>query len=197
MDLNKFEKYAGLIFDCDGTLTDSMPLHYQTWRSVMSDHGVEFTEKRFYELAGVPAEKVAKTVGEENGVPLDNVQIAQSREIEFEKRCSEVVGIEPVIAVARHFRLQKPMAVASGSIRRSVEAQLTALGIVSWFQAIVTAEDTELHKPNPDVFLEAARRLKVDATQCCVFEDSDLGLEAASRAGMDAVDIRVWVGKSN
>ncbi len=191
MQPEAFENYSALIFDCDGTLTDSMPLHYQTWQIVMQQQGIEFTEKRFYELAGVPAEKVAKTVGDENGVELDCAKISHNREIEFEKLCDRVVGIEPVISIARHFHRQKPLAVASGSVRRSVHTQLTSLGIIDWFDAIVTAEDTVLHKPNPDVFLEAARRLNIDPTQCCVFEDSDLGLEAAKRAGMNAIDIRI------
>ena len=82
------------------------------------------------------------------------------------------------------------MAVASGSVRESVERQLKTLGIRSWFDAVVTAEDTKRHKPHPDVFLEAARQLDISPHLCRVYEDSDLGIEAAKRAEMAWVDVR-------
>jgi HAD superfamily hydrolase (TIGR01509 family) len=84
------------------------------------------------------------------------------------------------------------MAVASGGIRPVILAQLARLQCLDWFDAIVTAEDTERHKPDPDVFLEAARRLGVPPQFCRVYEDSDLGVEAAQRAGMQWIDVRKW-----
>jgi HAD superfamily hydrolase (TIGR01509 family) len=71
-----------------------------------------------------------------------------------------------------------------------VERTLRQIGLLDWFPVIVTAEDTLRHKPEPDVFLEAARRLGVDAGSCAVYEDTDLGLEAARRAGMLGIDVR-------
>jgi HAD superfamily hydrolase (TIGR01509 family) len=82
------------------------------------------------------------------------------------------------------------MAVASGGQRRMVEKTLSQIGVLDWFPVVVTAEDTRRHKPEPDVFLEAARRLGVEPATCTVYEDTDLGLEAARRAGMRSVDVR-------
>jgi len=101
------------------------------------------------------------------------------------------VPIEKVVAVAREARGTRPMAVASGGYRRVVERTLRHIGILDWFGVLVAAEDTSRHKPEPDVFLEAARRLGVAPGACTVYEDTDLGIEAARRAGMRWVDVRV------
>ena len=83
-----------------------------------------------------------------------------------------------------------PMAVASGGTRRLVHEQLRQVSIFDWFDTIVTCEDTDRHKPDPDVFLEAADRLKVLPKDCCVYEDGEPGIEAARRAGMTCIDVR-------
>ncbi len=183
-------EFEAVIFDCDGTLTDSMPTHFLTWKKVMADAGGEFPEHRFYELAGVPADKVAKIIAAENGIEIDVHAVVEQRELEFDKLAGQVKPFREVIELADQFRSRVPIAVGSGSIRRSVEAQLRGLGILDWFSAVVCAEDTERHKPEPDVFLEAARRMDVAPERCCVYEDGDLGIEAAHRAGMQVVDVR-------
>jgi HAD superfamily hydrolase (TIGR01509 family) len=104
-----------------------------------------------------------------------------------------VQPIQTVIELARSHRSEGPLAIASGSVRRLVTRTLEALGIADWFAAIVAAEDTVRHKPEPDVFLEAARRIGADPAHCIVYEDTDIGLEAARRAGMTAVDVRPLV----
>jgi beta-phosphoglucomutase-like phosphatase (HAD superfamily) len=98
-----------------------------------------------------------------------------------------------VLALARRHRSEGPLAIASGGVRRIVMRTLTALGIADWFAAVVAAEDTTRHKPEPDVFLEAARRLDADPARCTVYEDTDIGLEAARRAGMRGVDVRILI----
>lgn len=178
-----------LIFDCDGTLTDSMPIHFVAWQQVMESVDVEFTEKRFYELAGMPGDKVIDAIANH----LDSatrIRLLQEREELFFASLDQVKPVDAVVQIAREHHKQMPMAVASGSIKASVEKQLETIGVSEWFQAVVAAEDTKLHKPEPDVFLEAARRLKVPAANCRVYEDSDLGIEAAERAGMQWVDVR-------
>ena len=95
-----------------------------------------------------------------------------------------------MIEVADRLRGKKPIAVASGGFRDIIRKQLTHVGIVDWFDVIVSAEDTAKHKPEPDVFLETAKRLGVHPEDCLVFEDADLGVEAARRAGMAWIDVR-------
>jgi beta-phosphoglucomutase-like phosphatase (HAD superfamily) len=182
-----------LIFDCDGTLVDSMPVHYQAWAKTMARHGIDFTEKRFYELAGWPADKIATQLSLENRLPLDAPAVAQEKDREFLQQIHRVRPNEPVIAIARRYRGVKPMAVGSGTIREIVEKELAALGILDWFGAIVCAEDVARHKPEPDVFLAAAQRLGVPPGDCVVYEDGDPGLEAARRAGMKCVDVRTML----
>ena len=117
--------------------------------------------------------------------------VAKQKEDHFHSLIETVQPLDSVVAVAESFRGQKPMAVASGSDLQAVNRQLTHLGIIDWFDALVTAEHTERHKPHPDVFLLAAERLGVQPDRCVVFEDSPLGFQAADAASMDWVDVRV------
>jgi beta-phosphoglucomutase-like phosphatase (HAD superfamily) len=188
--MNLPERYAGLIFDCDGTLTDSMPLHYAAWVEALTRHGLTFPEPRFYAMGGVPTGKIIEMLSAEQGVPVDVVAVGIEKEELFLTKLSQVVANEPVCQVARNYRGKLPMAVASGGARDIVRDQLVTIGMEDCFDAIVGAEDTALHKPNPDVFLEAANRIGVPPETCLVFEDTDIGIEAACRAGMDYVDVR-------
>lgn len=151
---------------------------------------VEFTEKRFYELGGMPGDKVLTEITGNSLDPERRIRLLEEREELFYANIDQVQPIEAVVQIAREHKETHKIAVASGSIRASVDRQLRSIGVFDWFGAVVTAEDTERHKPEPDVFLEAARRLGVRAEACRVYEDSDLGIEAARRAGMDCVDVR-------
>jgi len=185
---------SALIFDCDGTLTNSMPVHYVCWRQTMARHGIEFDEQRFYALGGVPSDKIVALLAAEAGLTLDAAAIADEKEQAFLDTLHLLEPIAAVVEIARLHRGQKKMAVASGGFRSIVERQLAQIGVSDWFDTIVTAEDTARHKPEPDVFLEAARRLGVAPQHCEVYEDSDLGIEAARRAGMQWVDVRKYHG---
>jgi HAD superfamily hydrolase (TIGR01509 family) len=188
------------IFDLDGTLADTMPVHYGVWRVFAERYGLIFPEERFYALGGVPTSRIAAMLIQEAGLTLDPVALALEKEQAYVdglfSGALTVQPIEPVIAIARARRVEGPMAIASGSSRRLVTHTLGTLGITDWFGAVVTAEDTKLHKPEPDVFLEAARRLGVAPACCTVYEDTDLGLEAARRAGMAAIDVRNVIKQS-
>ena len=184
----------GLIFDSDGTLIDTMPLHYLAWQETVQAVGSHFPEKLFYELAGVPSDKIAEILNEKFGYRLDPQQTAVEKERLFlESYLPKAKPIEPVVAIAKANKGQLPMAVATGGIPLVVQSALKVIGLENFFDAIVTSEDVANGKPAPDTFLEAARRLKVDPNACMVFEDSDLGLEAATRAGMAGIDIRPWI----
>lgn len=181
---------AGLIFDCDGTLADTMPLHFLAWQSTLNRYGIEFSEDRFYSMAGQPTVFITQTLMREQSVSGDAEAIADEKERAFVDLLPQVQPIEPIVQIARHFRPTRRMGVGSGSCLDTVLQVLHHIGLEDFFDAVVAAEDVAGHKPEPDVFLEVARRLQVDADQCRVYEDADLGLEAASRAGMSSFDIR-------
>jgi len=180
----------GLIFDCDGTLADTMPAHFRAWTTTMDRFRLSFTEQRFYELGGVPSFRIIELLSREQGIAVDPMVVARAKELAFLEFVDAVQPVATVVEIARQHRGQVPMAVASGGLRNVVQRILLTLGIRDWFDAVVTAEDTERHKPEPDVFLEAARRLGVPPESCVVYEDTDIGLEAARRAGMRGIDVR-------
>ncbi len=179
-----------LIFDCDGTLADTMPAHYLAWLEILRPHGVPFPEDRFYSMGGMPTGKILETLFAEVGKVPDVEGLTRQKEQAFIAKAGDIRPVEKVVAIARRARGRTPMAVASGGHRHMVELTLRQIGILDWFSVIIAAEDTVRHKPEPDVFLEAARRLGVAPDRCTVYEDTDLGIEAARRAGMHWVDVR-------
>jgi beta-phosphoglucomutase family hydrolase len=184
---------AGLIFDCDGTLADTMPAHYKAWTSMLDRYGIPFPEERFYAMGGMPTARIIRVLATEVGVVVEDVdRMVHEKESAFLANLHAIRPLELVVAVAAEHRGRLPLAVASGGYRDTITRTLDQLGIRDWFGALVAAEDTPRHKPEPDVFLEAARRLGVSAAACVVFEDTDIGLEAARRAGMAGVDVRTW-----
>ena len=185
----------GLIFDCDGTLADTMPLHWRAWRTITERHGLLLTEDRFYSLGGVPSRDILKMLSIEQGVPIDHLALAREKEAAYLPLIAQVEPISPVVAVAREHYGKIPLAVASGGTIRPIEQVLTHLGIRQIFTTIVTSEDVINQKPAPDIFLEAARRIGVAPRHCRAYEDTDLGIQAIRAAGMEAVDVRELRGK--
>lgn len=184
-----------LIFDCDGTLADTMPVHYRCWVAMLAEHGLELSPPQFYAMAGMTSVASIERLAAEQGVPLapgQAVDMAVDKEHRYLACLDEVRPIPEVLAIATAYRGVLPLGVGSGGERWVLERTLRTIGVWDWMDAVVGADDTERHKPNPDVFLEAARRLGVAPEACVVFEDADLGLEAGRRAGMDVVDIRPW-----
>jgi HAD superfamily hydrolase (TIGR01509 family) len=180
-----------LIFDCDGTLADTMPQHWRAWQEVTARHGIHFPEDRFYSLGGVPTRDIVRMLATEQARPdIDPLVFAKEKEEAYFQLFEHIGPVEEVVAIAREHRGKLPMAVASGGSRHAITKVLTHLRIVDWFGAIVTNEDVVNQKPAPDIFLEAARRLGVDPRSCRGYEDTDLGMTSIRSAGMDAVDIR-------
>ena len=180
----------GLIFDCDGTLADTMPFHWKAWQSVLQRHRLQLPEERFYALGGVPSRDILKMLGQEQGIDLDHHAVAKEKEEAYLPFISQVEPIRLVVRIAQENFGKVPLAVASGGSRTVIDQVLRHLGIRSLFQALVTNEDVARQKPAPDIFLEAARRIGVPPARCRAYEDTDLGLEAIRAAGMEAVDVR-------
>jgi beta-phosphoglucomutase-like phosphatase (HAD superfamily) len=185
-----------IIFDCDGTLADTMPLHWHAWQVVAIRHRFTFTKERFYSLGGIPSRDILKVLSAEQALPLDPLSVAREKEAEYLSLIAQVEPIHLVVDVARENFGKIPMAVASGGTKRSIGTVLDHLAIRHLFQEVVTSEDVVHQKPAPDIFLEAARRLGVPPQFCRAYEDTDLGMRAIRAAGMEAVDAReLLVGK--
>jgi beta-phosphoglucomutase family hydrolase len=179
-----------LIFDCDGTLADTMPLHWKAWNEVATRYGLDFPEKRFYELGGVPSRDIFKMLSLEQNRPLDPLAASKEKEAAYMPHLAQIRAVEPVAKIVRENAGKLPMAVASGGIQLHINEVLEHIGLRQYFQAVVTSEDVKRQKPAPDIFLEAARRLGVPPQYCRAYEDTDLGLQAIRAAGMEAVDVR-------
>lgn len=179
--------FAAYIFDCDGTLADTMPLHYRAWCTALREHECDFPEALFYELGGVPTDRIVEILNERHGHSLPVKKTAAFKDELFKQLIPQTLPIEPVVELVRQFHGVKPLAVASGGTREIVTKILGALGILDKFQAVVTSEDCRRGKPAPDPFLEAARRLGVMPEQCLVFEDTSAGITAAKAAKMQWV----------
>jgi HAD superfamily hydrolase (TIGR01509 family) len=167
-----------------------MPPHFEAWRDTVARYGLVLTEDHFYSLGGWPTLEVARLLVKEQGSTADPHQIAREKEAAFELRLPEVKPIEPVVKVVREYQGRLPIAVATGAIRPMLNEILRHIGLTGCFDALVSSEEVTHHKPAQDIFLEAARRLKVDPRGCVVYEDTDPGVEAARRAGMACVDVR-------
>ncbi len=186
----------GIIFDCDGTLADTMPLHWRAWQAITSRHQIHFPQDRFYSLGGVPSRDILKLLCTEQGLAIDYFAVAREKEAAYLPLIAQVEPINAVVGVARENFGKVPLAVASGGTHRVIEQVLGHLGIRNLFQAIVTSEDVVHQKPAPDIFLEAARRIGVEPKFCRAYEDTDLGLKAIRAAGMQAVDVRTLLASA-
>ena len=180
----------GLIFDCDGTLADTMPLHWRAWNAVTAKHKLHFPEERFYAMGGVPSRDILKLLREEQGLDIDPLALAHEKEQEYLRIMHELTPIHEIVEIARAHHGKIPMAVASGGVQPIICSVLEKLEICHFFDAVVTSEMVKNQKPAPDIFLEAARRIGVEPRCCRAYEDTDLGLTAIRAAGMEAVDVR-------
>jgi len=180
----------GLIFDCDGTLADTMPLHWRAWQMITQRHRLHFPEDRFYSLGGVPSRDILKMLAEEQGRSLDHIAIAHEKEEAYLPLMAQVEPIHAVVEIAKVHHGRIPMGVASGGTQKIIGQVLEHLKIRHLFNAVVTSEMVKNQKPAPDIFLEAARRIGVEPQSCRAYEDTDLGLQAIRAAGMEAVDVR-------
>jgi len=179
--------FDAYIFDCDGTLADTMGLHYEAWQIVLEPHGADLPEDLYYGWGGRPTRQIVEALNERQGLLMDPDAIITLKEGLYHALLPKVKPIESVVSFARSLHGKKPMAVASGGGRMSVHATLNSLGLLRLFDTVVTSEDYKRGKPFPDPYLEAARRLGVDPAGCLVFEDTEIGRESAMAAGMECV----------
>ena len=182
----------GLIFDCDGTLVDTMPLHFLAWVKALDKVGLHFPEERFYSFAGAPTRTIIEIISKEQGIPVDAQAIAVDKEHIYVESLEKLEPIHSVIEIARREKGKRKLAVASGGWKRVVKQSLTVVGIEDLFDAIVGADDVIHGKPAPDVFLKAAELIGIPPENCLVYEDGDMGIVAAKAANMPVIDVRPW-----
>jgi HAD superfamily hydrolase (TIGR01509 family) len=184
--------YGGYIFDCDGTLADSMVVHYKAWLAALQAHGAtfDFSWELFTSRAGMTLPNTVRELNVQFGVALDPEAVTSSQRAEYERFLPTVQPIAEVVELALRVAATRPVSVASGGERKVVQRTLELIGLGQTFPVLVTAEDVIHGKPAPDMFLLAAERMGVPPTECVVFEDSVLGLEAARRAKMTSVLVR-------
>ena len=186
-------EFAGYIFDLDGTLVDTMPLHYRAWDAAMRKVGLNapLDEELFYSLGGVPTRRVAELIAAHYNLKIDAHAVFDHKEALFVELQKDAKLIEPVVEIARRMSLTHPVSIASGGPRVIVRGMLELTGLASLFdyQRVITPEDVEHGKPAPDMFLLAAKRMGVPPQQCLVFEDAEPGMRAAEAAGMKWVRV--------
>jgi beta-phosphoglucomutase family hydrolase len=183
--------FAGYIFDLDGTLIDTMPLHYRAWDQAMRRAGLPhpLDEELFYSLGGVHTRRVATLIAEHYRLTVDAHAVFEHKESLFGELQADAQVIGPTVAFARRVAATHPVAVASGGPRAVVQRSLELSGLAALFPVVVTADDVEHGKPAPDMFLLAAARMGVPPARCLVFEDAVPGMQAAEAAGMRYVRV--------
>lgn len=182
--------YQAFLFDCDGTIADSMPLHYVAWSRALGEWKCLFDETLFYAWAGKPPAEIIRLLNRRDGLSMPVMEVAERKEELYYELLPE---LKPVAEVLEHIDANEgriPYAVVSGSKRDSVVASLATLGLLDKFEALVCEGDYRNSKPHPEPFLLAATRLGVAPDRCLVFEDSDLGIQAATAAGMASVKVQ-------
>jgi HAD superfamily hydrolase (TIGR01509 family) len=182
-----------LIFDCDGTLVDSIPLHIEAWKETFAAHGRSFPHKFIEKHNGMSAIEIIRHYNQVHNDDLNVMRFAEEKESRLKEKLPLVKPIIPVADVVNRYKGILPMVICSGSYLENVKIAISVIGFENFFDFIITADDGLRLKPFPDMFLEAARRLDVKPEECQVFEDCDLGIVTANNAGMVATDIRLFV----
>jgi HAD superfamily hydrolase (TIGR01509 family) len=181
--------FKAYLFDCDGTIADSMPLHYVAWSKALAQWNCEFSEDLFYAWGGMPVAKIIATLNEKRGLNMPVEDVARRKEGFYWEILPQLTAVPEVLEHIKASHGLIPLAVVSGSTRESVTASLEALEILDKFETLVCAGDYQRGKPDPEAFLIAAGRLGIAPASCLVFEDTDMGIQAAAAAGMASVKV--------
>jgi HAD superfamily hydrolase (TIGR01509 family) len=181
--------FRAYLFDCDGTVVDSMPLHFIAWTKALAEWNCRFDEQLFYRWGGMPPVEIVATLNRMQGLQMPVKAVAERKENLYYE---QLPNLKPVPEVLEHINAkygQIPFAVVSGSSRQSVIRSLTTVQLLSRFAVLVGSEDYTRSKPAPDAFLLAASRLGVSPKDCLVFEDTEMGIAGAAAAGMSSVRV--------
>jgi beta-phosphoglucomutase family hydrolase len=181
--------FNAYLFDCDGTIVDSMPLHYVAWKRALREWNCEFREELFYAWGGRPTAEIIATLNQSQGLSMPVEDVASRKEEFYFKMLPELKAVPEVLEHIEAQRGRIPFAVVSGSARDSVTASLETLKLLDRFETLVCAGEYKKSKPDPEAFLLAATKLGVPPKNCLVFEDTEMGIQAATAAGMASVKV--------
>ena len=193
MKLEIHPNAKALIFDLDGTLSDSLPVHIASWRSVCAKLNCTFDERILVELTGAPTISFAERIKREQNLEIGADELVEMKQQEFRQNINRIKPHGAVIELMKNAHGKIPMAVGTGASRTSAMMQMKELDIDQLFDFIVTADDVDRHKREPDTFLKCAEMMNVEPQYCQVFEDGELGMQAAQTAGMLLTDVRPFV----
>jgi len=182
-------EFAAYLFDCDGTIADSMPLHLIAWRQALSGWNCPFEDELFYAWGGMPVDEIIASLNQMYGLTMPVDEVHQHKESLYYSALPQLQAVPEVLEHIHASHGSIPFAVVSGSTRESVTASLKALDLLDRFDVMVCAGDYERAKPHPEPFLTAAARLGVAPAGCLVFEDTEMGIQAATAAGMASVKV--------
>lgn len=188
--------FDAIIFDCDGTLVHSMPAHFAAWCEALAYYGAAnvFQEDVFYAMGGRPTKDIVVELNSEYGLKLDPEAVAMKKREAFLSHLDSLEPVDEVVEFARAHRGRVPMGIATGGTRLVIEKTLQAVGISDLFDEVVSADDVQAGKPDPEVFLKAAALLGVEPGRCLAFEDAPSGIMAAQRAGMQVIAVPSILG---
>ena len=184
------EGTQALLFDCDGTLVDTLSLYQVCWHQTFGRYGFDMSDEWFKQRVGYDLHTLISMAFPEGDE--DFLEKVKSEGMNmFYSSTHLLEPLEHVVDVARRYHGRIPLAVVSGGLGHAVRESLAAVGITSLFDVIITLEDVETTKPAPDAYLLAIEKLGVDAGRCVAYEDSTVGMESASAAGIPTVvDVR-------
>ena len=192
-------KAKGLIFDLDGTLADTMPIHYIAWKNAAAKYGIDFSVELFSQLAGIPLYPTVEKLNQIFNKNIDPKELGDLKEAEFERNMHLTREIKIVTDLVRANFGKMPIAVGTGGSRRLSLKTLKIIGLQNCYDVLVTSEEVSRFKPHPETFLKCAEGMGVAPGDCEVFEDGVLGIQAAQSAGMMFVDVtqyyEVTIGK--
>jgi HAD superfamily hydrolase (TIGR01549 family) len=181
--------FKAYLFDCDGTIADSMPLHYMAWKKALSEWHCAFDEDLFYAWGGRPIAEIIATLNENHGLEMPVETVSERKEMLYVELLPQLTAVPEVLEHIEAQHGQIPLAVVSGGTRESVTATLSALNILDRFETLVCAGEYKNSKPDPEAYLLAAAKLGIAPEACLVFEDTEIGVQAATAAGMASVKI--------
>jgi len=182
-----------LIFDLDGTIVDTMPAHFEAWQKTGEKLGFEFTHDEFYELAGLPATEIVKILNNRKGYSLIPQEVEDTKVNFFMNNIKNIKLIDFTMDIIKKYHNKIPMIIGTGNLKKVALKTLDTLNISKYFQGIVSCDDVENYKPNPETFKKCADILNVKYENCMVFEDGDKGIEGAKKANMKIVDVRKYI----